>query len=154
MRWIAAAAISISLVGCGGEASQETAPGTSQPLASQEAAAPEPEQVPEPESGLTGPQMNARRSADNYLNMKGFSREGLVQQLSSSAGDGYAEADAIAAVDTLDVDWNEQAARSAKDYLNMMGFSCSGLIEQLSSSAGDKFTEAEARYGAQKAGAC
>jgi hypothetical protein len=98
--------------------------------------------------------MNARRSADNYLNMKGFSREGLVQQLSSSAGDGYAEADAIAAVDTLDVDWNEQAARSAKDYLNMMGFSCSGLIEQLSSSAGDKFTEAEARYGAQKAGAC
>jgi len=86
--------------------------------------------------------------------MSGFSRRGLIEQLSSEAGNGYDVADATAAVDSLAVDWNEQAARSAKQYLEMTGFSCSGLIEQLSSSAGSKYTKAEARYGAQQAGAC
>lgn len=86
--------------------------------------------------------------------MTGFSRDGLIQQLSSSAGDGYDVADATAAVDSLDVDWNENAAKSAEQYLSMSGFSCSGLVQQLSSSAGDKYTESQARYGAQKAGAC
>lgn len=105
-------------------------------------------------SGLTGPQRNAVRSARQYLSMSGFSRDGLIQQLSSSAGDGYDVADATAAVDSLDVDWNENAAKSAEQYLSMMGFSCSGLVQQLSSSAGDKYTESQARYGAQKAGAC
>lgn len=37
----------------------------------------------------TGPQKNAVRSAKQYLMMEGFSRYGLIQQLSSSAGDGY-----------------------------------------------------------------
>jgi hypothetical protein len=86
--------------------------------------------------------------------MSGFSRRGLIQQLSSSYGDGYSEADATAAVNSLSVDWNTQAVRSAKQYLSMMGFSCSGLIEQLSSDAGDKYTRSEATYGAQQAGAC
>lgn len=104
--------------------------------------------------GLTRPQKNAVRSARQYLSMTGFSRDGLIQQLSSSAGEGYDVADATVAVDSLDVDWNENAARSAEQYLSMMGFSCRGLIEQLSSSAGEKYTESQARYGAEKAGAC
>lgn len=103
---------------------------------------------------LTGPQKNAVRSARQYLSITGFSRDGLIQQLSSSAGDGYDIADATAAVDSLNVDWNENAAKSAEHYLSMTGFSCSGLVEQLSSSAGDKYTESQARYGAKKAGAC
>lgn len=103
---------------------------------------------------LTGPQVNAARTASEYLNMSGFSRAGLIQQLSSSSGEGYDLADATAAVDSLDVDWNEQAARSAREYLNMSGFSCKGLIQQLSSSAGEKFTKDQAAYGAKKAGAC
>lgn len=103
---------------------------------------------------LTGPQRNAVRSAEAYLAMQGFSRDGLIDQLSSDAGEGYGLADATAAVDSLTVDWNEQAARSAKAYLDMMGFSCNGLIEQLSSSAGEKYTAEQARYGAQQAGAC
>lgn len=103
---------------------------------------------------LTGPQRNAARSAQSYLDMTGFSRLGLIEQLSSDAGEGYNEADAIAAVDSLNVDWNEQAVRSARQYLDMMGFSCSGLIEQLSSSAGERYTTSEARYGAEQAGAC
>lgn len=113
-------------------------------------------EVPAPETTtrLTGPQKNAARSAKQYLRMTGFSREGLIQQLSSSAGDGYDVADATAAVDSLEVDWNQNAVRSAKQYLNMTGFSCKGLIEQLSSSAGDKYTESQATFGAQQAGAC
>jgi hypothetical protein len=103
---------------------------------------------------LTGPQKNAVRSATNYLGFKGFSRAGLIEQLSSPYGDGYSVTDATAAVDSLTVDWNTQAVRSAEQYLEMMGFSCNGLIEQLSSEYGDKFTVDQARFGAQQAGAC
>lgn len=103
---------------------------------------------------LTGPQKNAVRSAKQYLDFAGFSRSGLIQQLSSDAGDGYKVADATVAVDSLNVDWNKQAERSAKQYLDMMGFSCKGLIQQLSSSAGDRYTKEQATHGARAAGAC
>lgn len=103
---------------------------------------------------LSAPQQNAVRSASNYLSISGFSRDGLINQLSSSYGDGYSVVDARAAVDSLSVNWNEQAVRSAKNYLSMMGFSCSGLINQLSSDAGDKYTAGQATYGAQQSGAC
>lgn len=108
----------------------------------------------EPTAGLTGPQKNAVRSAKQYLSISGFSRDGLIEQLSSDAGDGYEVADATAAVDSLNVDWNENAAKSAKQYIDMTGFSCDGLIEQLSSSAGEKYTVSQATYGARQAGAC
>jgi len=110
--------------------------------------------APERADGLTRPQKNAVRSAKQYLSISGFSRSGLIQQLSSDAGDGYSVADATAAVDSLNVDWNEQAVRSAKQYLSISGFSCKGLIEQLSSSAGDGYTVSQATYGARQAGAC
>ncbi|MGE3150664.1 MAG: Ltp family lipoprotein [Pseudorhodoplanes sp.] len=103
---------------------------------------------------LTGPQKNAVRSAKVYLSMTGFSRLGLIEQLSSPFGDKYSEADATAAVDSLSIDWNEQAVRTAKVYLKMTGFSCDGLIDQLSSEFGDKYTPSQAAYGAQQAGAC
>lgn len=103
---------------------------------------------------LTGPQKNAVRSAKQYLSISGFSRDGLIQQLSSDAGDGYELTDATLAVDSLNVDWAKQAERSAREYLSMMGFSCKGLIDQLSSSAGDKYTVSQATSGARQAGAC
>lgn len=105
-------------------------------------------------NSLTPVQRNAVRSATNYLSISGFSRAGLIQQLSSDAGDGYPVADATIAVDSLGVDWNENAVRSAKQYLEVSGFSCKGLIQQLSSSAGDKYTIKQATYGAHQAGAC
>lgn len=108
----------------------------------------------EPEESLTGQQMQAVRTAKDYLDMTGFSRKGLINQLSSDAGDGFAVADATAAVDSLDVDWNEQAARTAKSYLDMTGFSCKGLVQQLSSSSGDNYTQEQASHGARQAGAC
>lgn len=109
---------------------------------------------PEESVKLTGAQKNAVRSAKQYLSISGFSRDGLIQQLSSRAGDGYEVADATIAVDSLDVDWNENAAESARQYLSISGFSCKGLIEQLSSRAGDKYTVGQATYGAKQAGAC
>ena len=103
---------------------------------------------------LSGPQKNAVRSANAYLSMSGFSRNGLIEQLSSPYGDGYEKHDATVAVDSLSVDWNEQAVRSARQYLDMSGFSCQGLIDQLSSEFGEKFTKSQATHGARQAGAC
>jgi hypothetical protein len=103
---------------------------------------------------LTAAQRNAVRSANQYLEMSGFSRQGLIDQLSSEYGEQFSVADATAAVDNLNVDWNAQAARSAASYLEMSGFSCKGLIEQLSSTNGEKFTVEQATYGAGRAGIC
>ena len=103
---------------------------------------------------FAGPQENAVRSAKQYISMQGFSRDGLIHQLSSNYGSGYSVADATVAVDSLSIDWNKQAVRSAKQYLSMQGFSCKGLIQQLSSSSGSKYTVSQATYGARQAGAC
>jgi hypothetical protein len=108
----------------------------------------------EPSDNLTAAQRNATRSAQAYLRVSGFSRQGLIDQLSSEFGDQYRVEDATVAVDNLNVDWNAQAARSAAAYLRISGFSCQGLIDQLSSDFGDKYTEAQARHGAREAGAC
>jgi hypothetical protein len=103
---------------------------------------------------LTNQQQNAARSARSYLNFTAFSRQGLIDQLSSAYGDKYAVQDATIAVDSLNVDWNAEAVRSAKSYLKLTAFSCQGLIDQLDSPYGGKFTVAQATYGAQQAGAC
>lgn len=100
-------------------------------------------------------QQNALHSAEKYLEYTAFSKAGLIQQLSSSAGDKYPEQDAVWAVEHLNgVNWDDQAAKSAKKYLEYTSFSCQGLIQQLSSSAGDKYTQAQAEYGARQAGIC
>lgn len=103
---------------------------------------------------VSGQEKNAIRAARNYLSISAFSRLGLIQQLSSSAGDGYPHKLAVAAVDSLKVNWYAEAVKSAKSYLKISAFSCSGLIQQLDSSAGAQFTVAQAKYGAKKAGAC
>ena len=103
---------------------------------------------------LSRPQKNAVRSVKNYLNLTGFSRVGLINQLSSPYGDGFSVADATVAVDSMNIDWNAQAVRSANQYLEMTGFSCNGLVEQLSSEYGSQYTGSQTTYGAQQAGAC
>ena len=131
-------------------------PSVAQPSPLAQSPAPAPSQ-PNPNNAvqsLTGPQKNAVRAAQSYLSISAFSRDGLIEQLSSQAGNGFNVNDATKAVDSLGVDWNQEAVKSAKQYLQMMGFSCSGLIQQLSSRAGAKFTEKQATFGAQRAGAC
>ena len=108
-----------------------------------------------PASGnLTAAQRNAVRSANSYLQLSEFSRQGLIDQLSSEFGDSYSVGDATVAVNSLSTDWNAQAARSAVSYLALSGFSCQGLIDQLSSEFGDKYTVEQATYGATQAGIC
>jgi len=97
-------------------------------------------------------QQNAIQSAASYLKITGFSRAGLIQQLSSEYGEKYAMADAVFAVDHVTVDWNAEAVESAKSYLEMTGFSRAGLIQQLSSEYGGQFTIEQATYAADQVG--
>ena len=81
-----------------------------------------------------------------------FSRDGLIEQLSSEYGDGYSVEDATFAADNVGADWNEQAAKAAQNYLDLMPFSRDGLIEQLTSDYGDQYTLEQATYGVDQTG--
>jgi hypothetical protein len=98
---------------------------------------------------LTVSQQNAISTAKQYLSTQGFSRRGLIQQLSSKAGP---RKDAVFAVDHIKVNWRHQAVRVAKQYLSIQGFSRRGLIQQLQSKAGSGFTHAQAVYAANHVG--
>ena len=118
------------------------------PEKAEEPVAEEAEEAPE----YTTAQENAIASAENYLDFSAFSKKGLIEQLSSEYGDGFKKADAIFAVNHIDVNWNKQAAKAAKNYLETMPFSRSGLIEQLESEFGDGYTHAQAVYGVNQTG--
>jgi Host cell surface-exposed lipoprotein len=92
----------------------------------------------------------ALQSAESYLAMSGFSKQGLYEQLSSSAGEGFTQGQAQYAVDHVDADWNREAVQSARSYLELMPMSRAELIEQLSSSAGEGFTYEQALYAVNK----
>jgi uncharacterized protein with LGFP repeats len=77
---------------------------------------------------LTVSQQNAQKSAKSYLDFMSFSRVGLIDQL---VFEGFSIGDATWAVDSLNVNWREEAVQSARSYLNSGSFSRSGLIEQL-----------------------
>ena len=81
-----------------------------------------------------------------------FSRAGLIDQLTSSAGSGFSVADATFAVNYLHPDFDAQAVLAAKSYMQLGGFSRASLIEQLTSSAGSSFTLAQATYAANAVG--
>ena len=98
-------------------------------------------------------QQQAIESAQSYLDTGGgFSRTGLIQQLSSKSGEGFTQAQAVYAVKQLHPDWNAQAVQSAKSYLETGGFSRTGLIDQLSSKYGEGFTHAQAVYAVNQVG--
>ncbi len=82
----------------------------------------------------------------------GFSEQGLLKQLTSSAGNGFTEAQAEYAISNLHPDWNAQAVDAAKGYMQIGGFSRASLIQQLTSSYGSGFTEAQAEYAASQVG--
>ena len=70
----------------------------------------------------------------------GFSKSGLIKQL---VFEGFSSEVAENAVNSLAVDWGEQAVRKSNDYLNLTSFSKSGLTEQLKF---EEFTSDEANY--------
>lgn len=102
---------------------------------------------------VTTSQQQAIDAAQNYLDLgNGFSRQGLIQQLTSSYGNGFSQADATFAVDYLHPDWNAQAVDAAKGYMALGGFSHTSLLQQLTSPYGGQFTEAQAEYAVAQVG--
>ncbi len=86
-------------------------------------------------------------AAKGYLGVgQGFSEQGLLSQLTSSAGSGFTQAQAEYAINYLHSDWDAQAVDAAKGYLQLGGFSQASLLQQLTSSAGSGFTQAQAEY--------
>jgi hypothetical protein len=95
----------------------------------------------------------AVETAQGYLGMgTGFSEQGLLKQLTSSAGNGFTQAQAEYAINHLNPDWDAQAVDAAKGYMQIGGFSRASLIQQLTSSYGSGFTEAQAEYAASQVG--
>ena len=97
---------------------------------------------------MTTAQQQAVDAAQGYLAMgTGFSYESLLNQLTSSAGNGLATSDAEFAIKYLNPNWDQQAVETAQGYLGMgTGFSEQGLLKQLTSNSGNGFTEAQAEY--------
>jgi hypothetical protein len=93
----------------------------------------------------------ALASAEKYLALSGFSKQGLYEQLWSSAGEGFSQAEARYAVEHVHIDWKQEAVEPARSYLQMSPMSRNELIEQLSSSAGEGFTREQAVYAVNKA---
>ncbi|MBQ3404147.1 MAG: Ltp family lipoprotein [Oscillospiraceae bacterium] len=102
--------------------------------------------APAESEDLTLEEKNAVKQAQNYLNVSAFSYSGLIDQLEY---EGYSTEAATKAVDSLDVDWMEQAAKKAESYMSISAFSRSGLINQLEY---EGFSAAEAEYGAAAVG--
>jgi C1A family cysteine protease len=109
-----------------------------------------------PSASLTLGQENAIESAQSYLDYSGFSRKGLLNQLTSKYGEGFPRSDAQFAITYLEqndlVDWNAEAVESANSYLETSSFSKSGLFQQLTSKYGAQFTPEQANYALKKVG--
>lgn len=105
-------------------------------------------EVDDPTADYTTEEKNCYSAAMNYLDFMGFSKQGLIDQLSSEYGDNYPQETAEKVVNDIEeaglVDWEEQAEKSAKNYLDTMSFSKEELINQLCSDYGDKYTREEA----------
>lgn len=113
--------------------------------APEETVEPTPEETEE-EPSATLEQENAREKAVQYLDYSAFSRSGLIKQL---VYEKFSNADATFAVDSLGINWKQQAGLKAQEYLDFQSFSRAGLIDQLKF---EGFTDAEARYGVDQAG--
>lgn len=110
--------------------------------------APTETEAPDPTADYNMEEKNCYQAALNYLDLMGFSKKGLIEQLSSEYGDNYPQATAEKIVNDLEktgqVDWEKQAERSAQSYLDTMSFSKDELVEQLCSEYGDQYTREEA----------
>lgn len=101
---------------------------------------------------MTASQQQAVQAAQGYLSDgAGFSAESLDQQLTSSAGNGFSQADAQFAINYLNPNWDAQALDAAQGYMSDgEGFSASSLTQQLTSTYGNGFTNAQATYAVNK----
>lgn len=91
-------------------------------------------------------QKNALQEARSYLEFMAFSRQGLIDQMSSAYGSGYPLGVATWAVDAVGADWYAEAVKSAQSYLDLMAFSRQALFDQLTSAYGGQFTADQANH--------
>ena len=146
-KLLATAALVATLAACGGTSTgtptADTASKSNGPVATAPA---------KPKETGTVSQREALDAAQSYLDTMGFSKKGLMEQLTSNYGDGFTKADAAWAIAHLKVDWNAEAVEAGKSYLETGSFSRKEMIDQLSSPYGDQFTKAQATYAADKLG--
>ncbi len=93
----------------------------------------------------TGTKQTAAECALDYLDALYFSREELIAQL---VYEGYTDDESVAAVDSLTVDWFDQAAGAAMDYLEFDSYTELDLAQILLNAG---FSPEEAKYGAASA---
>lgn len=105
-------------------------------------------------STWTAEQRYAFTSGLTYLEVMAFSRQGLIDQLSSEYGENYPLEVAEFAVNAIEeqglVDWDAECEEAAQTYLSLMSFSKQGLIDQLSSEYGEQFTVEQAERAVEK----
>lgn len=89
---------------------------------------------------------SALKKAESYSSLMHMSKAGIYDQLTNEYGEQFAAEAAQYAVDTVQVDWNENALAKAKDYQKTMSMSPAAIHDQLTSAYGEKFTAAEADY--------
>jgi Host cell surface-exposed lipoprotein len=140
-----------TLTSHGGPARQIIAPKASRPTVKASTAT-HPTVKPKPVRKVTTAEHEAVQAAQSYVDLSGFSKAGLLSQLTSKYGDGFNRADAEYGVDHVTVNWDAEAVESARSYLKITGFSRAGLIKQLTSQYGDKYTRAQATYAVTKVG--
>lgn len=103
------------------------------------------EEIQESEQITLG-QQNALKQAKRYLDLAGFSYQGMIEQLEYEQ---YTHEEAVYAADNCGADWKKEAVKKAKSYLDLTSFSKQGLIDQLKYV---KFTDEEAQYAAEQVG--
>lgn len=146
----------LTLAGCSAEVDPEGTTPDDSPTVEQSQAPTEsnaPEEAPAeetpaeeaPADDVPAEHAAALASAQSYIEMSGFSKAGLFDQLTSEYGEQFPEDAAQYAVDNLDVDWNEQALRSAESYREM-DMSNAAIADQLASEFGEQFTQEQADY--------
>ena len=104
------------------------------------------DKIEEQENIATIGQSNALKSAYSYLDMGGFSKESLNDQLEY---EGYSKDEIEYALEHCNANWKEQAAQSAKNYLNSSSFSKQELREQLDY---EGFTKEQIDYALEEVG--
>lgn len=90
--------------------------------------------------------LNALRKAEQYLDIMGFSKKGLREQLEYEE---YESDEIDYALENCTANWNEECVEKANTYLAIMGFSRSGLHDQLEY---EGFTESEIKYALNEVG--
>ena len=91
-------------------------------------------------------EINCLAKAESYLNLMGFSENGLRHQLEF---EGFKSEEIDYALANIKVDWNKECAEKAESYLDTMSFSKDGLKEQLKF---EDFTSEQIEYGLKAVG--